>query len=272
MRFYLVLDKAQVVAATILVAWSLSLALMLVPVEAIAVSIAIILTRTFCHTGLFIIAHDAMHGSVFPNAKSNRILGQLSLSLYAFLSYSKCRRNHRLHHQFPSQSQDPDFYSGYADDEQYAGRGWMERSRSIVCWYFSFLKNYISEYELIRLVGSWLLIQQIFYWGFGGSIAQFLLYWILPILLSSLQLFLFGTYLPHCPRVGQSNKIFSLDYPIWLSFLSCYHFGYHQAHHQHPTLSWFDLPYAHVEAKGNSSAKLANSLTSTVSISESLLS
>jgi beta-carotene ketolase (CrtW type) len=71
------------------------------------------------------------------------------------------------------------------------------------------------------------------------------IFWVLPLVLSSLQLFLFGTYLPH--RGGDAgpsgrHAVRSLGYPHLLSLLACYHFGYHAEHHAHPAVPWFRLP------------------------------
>nr|MBA2748547.1 fatty acid desaturase [Tatlockia sp.] len=38
----------------------------------------------------------------------------------------------------------------------------------------------------------------------------------------------------HC---AQTNPL-----PTWLSFITCYHFGYHYEHHEHPDVPWWGLP------------------------------
>jgi beta-carotene ketolase (CrtW type) len=62
-----------------------------------------------------------------------------------------------------------------------------------------------------------------------------------------LQLFVFGTYLPH--RIQQQaddpQAPASIDHPVWLSLLTCFHFGYHREHHESPQLAWFELPAEH---------------------------
>jgi len=51
--------------------------------------------RTFIQTGLFIVAHDAIHGVVLPsNRRLNDGIGQLVLTLYALLPYEKLAFNH----------------------------------------------------------------------------------------------------------------------------------------------------------------------------------
>jgi len=53
-----------------------------------------ILIQGYLYPGLFITAHDAMHGSVSPNHRLNDFIGHLATTLFAFLSY-------REHHESP---------------------------------------------------------------------------------------------------------------------------------------------------------------------------
>jgi beta-carotene ketolase (CrtW type) len=65
--------------------------------------------------------------------------------------------------------------------------------------------------------------------------------------LSSFQLFTFGTWLPHRNLkipFADWHRARSNDYPAWLSFLTCYHFGYHWEHHEWPFVPWWKLPRA----------------------------
>ena len=67
----------------------------------------------------------------------------------------------------------------------------------------------------------------------------------LPLLLSSLQLFVVGTYLPHRSsrvRSRDRHQAASLAWPPALSLLACFHFGYHWEHHHNPSLPWYRLP------------------------------
>ena len=72
-------------------------------------------------------------------------------------------------------------------------------------------------------------------------------FWAVPGLLAALQLFTFGTYLPHRPQpapFADRHNARTNTYPIWLSLLTCFHFGYHHEHHEHPQLPWWRLPTA----------------------------
>ena len=67
--------------------------------------------------------------------------------------------------------------------------------------------------------------------------------WIAPQVLSTIQLFYFGTYLPHKGTFEpESFPARSNNYPHWLSLITCFHFGYHSEHHQHPYVPWWYLP------------------------------
>lgn len=190
-----------------------------------------VLLRTFLHTGLFITAHDAMHGVLLPELRSwNQRLGAVCLSLYAALPYRACLRNHHLHHSRPATAEDPDFHGDPA-----AGL-WR--------WYGRFMVGYLSPGQMGRLLGFWgLLILILVPWN-PGAWLNLLLFYTLPLLLSSLQLFIFGTYLPHRGQrlSGRQGRPTSLEHPPWLSLLTCFHFGYHSEHHDHPQLAWFELP------------------------------
>ena len=188
--------------------------------------ITIVLTRTFLQTGLFILAHDAMHQSLVPtNAKFNHVIGRFAIGLYALLNYDQCLRNHQLHHKIPGQMGDPDFHNG--------------SSPQALSWYFRFLRTYFSLSQMfvfLSIVSSGLiglvLILEV-------SVINCVLVWLVPLILSSLQLFCFGTYLPHRHT---NNVIRSAYYPRVISLLVCYHFSYHQEHHNHPNVPWYALP------------------------------
>jgi beta-carotene/zeaxanthin 4-ketolase len=201
------------------------------PIWGIVMAIAV---RTFLHTGLFIVAHDAAHGTVFtPSRRINDGIGRAAIAIYGLLPYEKFVVNHGLHHLHPASSQDPDFHDG-------------KRSGKIE-WYVSFMKRYLDRKQnIILLVGMTIIFHTIRI-GFHVPAVNLLLFWALPLLLSSMQLFYFGTYLPH--RFSQDgyqdhHHTRSNNFPVLISFLTCYHFGYHWEHHQYPNLPWFKLPSA----------------------------
>ena len=190
-----------------------------------------VLLRTLLQTGLFIVGHDAMHGVLVPrHPRWNHALGACALWLYAGLAYGDCRQQHQSHHRCTASRHDPDFHPDPA-----AGPG---------RWYLRFMAGYLSPGQMGRLLGCWAALLLLSRPANPGSWANLLLLCTLPLLLSSLQLFLFGTYLPHRVQRSPHSAMApaSLDWPAWLSLLACFHFGYHREHHEHPELAWFELP------------------------------
>jgi beta-carotene ketolase (CrtW type) len=191
-----------------------------------------VLGRTFLHTGLFILAHDAMHGNLIPhNKRINKLIGWIAVGLYAFLPYKQCCINHWKHHRYPNQIGDPDFHGGIDHP---------------VFWYLKFIREYLPVRSLVIFAIDWGLIFWSFSQIFQISLANLMLFWVLPFILSSIQLFFFGTYLPHRENHGKSNyshRVESNKYPVLWSFLTCYHFGYyHWEHHEYPKTPWYRLP------------------------------
>ena len=68
--------------------------------------------------------------------------------------------------------------------------------------------------------------------------------WMLPAVLSAVQLFIFGNYLPHCgDAVDKPHRANSNAWPELVSLVTCFHFGgYHEEHHRFPDTPWYDLP------------------------------
>jgi beta-carotene/zeaxanthin 4-ketolase len=191
-----------------------------------------IFLRTFLQTGLFIMAHDAMHGSVFPNnSKINNFIGSTATTLYAFLAYRTLLNKHRMHHRFPASQDDPDFHNGL--------------DSSIFSWYLKFMKGYLDTKQIWIIFAGITFILTLFNYVFDTSITNLILFWILPMLFSSFQLFYFGTFLPHRrPAQGflDHHCANSTSYSVFWSFVTCYHFGYHWEHHEYPKAPWYKLP------------------------------
>jgi beta-carotene ketolase (CrtW type) len=236
--------KGLIIAITILGLWLLTLSCLLgfsiqldQPLILLLILLAII-WQTFLYTGLFITAHEAMHGLVCPaHPTLNRLVGILAISLYAFFSYDQFLQKHWLHHRYPASCIDPDFHNG--------------QNTSLFAWYGHFLTGYWSWQSVFTCVSVVVLVSYIFHISFFNII----LFWLIPLILSSLQLFYFGTFLPHRPSVNHLtseslpqttlHQTNSTDLPVFLSFITCYHFGYHREHHEHPQVPWWELPKLH---------------------------
>ncbi|MFB6262514.1 MAG: fatty acid desaturase [Bradymonadaceae bacterium] len=104
------------IAAAILTAWGVNTTALLtfgfdgIPAPLWAPAV---LVQTFLHTGLFITAHDAMHGNVSArHPRLNDAVGRLATRLYALFPYDRLRDKHLAHHRSPASDADPDFHPG----------------------------------------------------------------------------------------------------------------------------------------------------------------
>ncbi len=184
--------------------------------------------QTFLYTGLFITAHDAIHGVIVPQQpRLNRIVAAVTLFAYAMFPYGPIAQRHWLHHQYPASLQDPDFHNG--------------KFKQWVLWYSYFMFRYWSWPRFIALATTYNIMFRLL----GIAEANLVPFWVLPPLLSSVQLFYFGTYLPHREPAGgyQHPTRAETIRRSWLwSLITCYHFGYHREHHDYPLVPWWLLP------------------------------
>lgn len=180
----------------------------------------LILFQTHLYTGLFITAHDAMHGSVSANRTLNKLVGTIAALLFSFNFYHKIFPKHHQHHKFVATDEDPDYHHG-----------------SFLSWYFSFLGQYLTWQQFVLMAITFNALRLFF------PLENLMLFWILPAVLSTLQLFYFGTYLPHKGNHKPENRHFSRSQNrnhLW-AFISCYFFGYHYEHHDSPGTPWWQL-------------------------------
>jgi beta-carotene/zeaxanthin 4-ketolase len=195
----------------------------------------IILVQTWLSVGLFIVAHDAMHGSLAPFRPGvNRAVGRLALGLFASLSYDRMLPKHHAHHRHAGTPLDPDF-----DDDN---------PRAFLPWFATFARRHVGWRE----VAAQTVFVGLYVFVLGVTWANLLLFWALPALLATVQLFYFGTYRPH--RHGEEpftdrHRSRSENFPVWLSVLTCFNFGYHHEHHDVPHVPWWRLP-AHRKGRG----------------------
>jgi beta-carotene/zeaxanthin 4-ketolase len=192
----------------------------------IAAAPLLVLALTWLNVGLFIVAHDCMHGSLAPGRPGvNRVAGRVMLGLYAGFWYDRLLPKHHDHHKHAGTDGDPDF--------SHSNRFWP--------WYLAFFREYFGWREfavLAVLLWSYVLV-------LSASTVNALLFWGLPAILSSLQLFYFGTYLPHrrgAEEFTDRHRARSNDLGYLASLLSCFHFGYHHEHHRSPGTPWWALP------------------------------
>ncbi|WP_026967246.1 fatty acid desaturase [Algoriphagus terrigena] len=178
-----------------------------------------ILVQMHLYTGLFITAHDAMHGVVSSNKKSNDLTGWIAAILFSFNFYKRLFPRHHAHHRHVATAEDPDYHD----------------SGNFLIWYVSFIRQYVTVWQILLMAVTFNILKLFF------NTENLIVFWMLPAILSTFQLFYFGTYLPH--RGDHDNKHHSDTQSknhLW-AFLSCYFFGYHYEHHDAPGTPWWRL-------------------------------
>ncbi|WP_373045973.1 fatty acid desaturase [Vulgatibacter sp.] len=182
-----------------------------------------VLLQGWLTTGLFIVGHDAIHGTVSPSPRVNRAIGRLTALLFAGLSFRRLAANHHRHHAAPCSADDPDFCT---------------RSQNFFVWWGTFLWRYATVGQLLLMAVAYNVLERFF------AESALWAYWVIPALLGSFQLFVFGTFLPHRlphdevmgPHRSRSQRRHHL-----FALLSCWFFGYHREHHEHPGTPWWQL-------------------------------
>jgi beta-carotene ketolase (CrtW type) len=139
------------------------------------------------------------------------------------MNYQRLLLKHKLHHLFPAEERDPDYTT---------------HSQNFWTWWFSFMRQYITLWQLIIMAVLFNVLLQFF------SQKSLLVFWIIPAFLATLQLFYFGTFrphrLPHLPEMEPHKSRSQSRNHIW-AMLSCYFFGYHYEHHESPKTPWWQL-------------------------------
>ncbi len=177
-----------------------------------------IFVQMHLYTGLFITAHDAMHGTVSSNRSINDILGQICTILYACFPFKKLYKKHHEHHEHVHTEKDPDYHHG-----------------RFLVWYFKFIREYISWWQIVLMAVIFNILK------IWVAELNLLLFWVLPSLLSTLQLFYFGTWVPHHGEHDNKYQSRTQDKNHLYAFLTCYFFGYHYEHHDSPGTPWWSL-------------------------------
>lgn len=195
----------------------------------VPIAIVLVSAQAWLSTGLFIVAHDAMHGSLAPGRpRLNGVIGTLCLGLYAALSYRTLRPKHGAHHRHPGSPLDPDFHAG--------------EPRRLLPWFVRFFSGYYTHGQILRITA----VALVYVLLLGAPLANIVIFWAIPALLALAQLFIFGTYLPHrhdeTPFADHHNAR-SSAFSAPIALLTCFNFGgYHHEHHLHPATPWWLLP------------------------------
>jgi beta-carotene/zeaxanthin 4-ketolase len=193
----------------------------------ILTAISIVAVQVWLSVGIFIIAHDAMHGSLAPShPRLNRMIGRAMLFLFAGLSYDRLEPSHHAHHRYAGTANDPDFDPDHAS--------------AFLPWFMTFIRKHVGWRE----IAGHALVVGFYTLALGASLSNVVVFWSVPAALATVQLFYFGTYRPH--RHGDElfadrHRSRSDTFPTWLSILTCFNFGRHHEHHDAPHVPWWRL-------------------------------
>lgn len=204
----------------------------------------LILVQSWLGAGIFIVAHDAMHGSLAPGRpRLNAAVGQACVGAYAAFSYRSLNTCHHQHHRAPGSGADPDFHA--------------DRPDAFLAWFYAFFTRYfgLREFAIVTAVlAAYLFI-------LNANPLNLMVFWGLPAILSALQLFVFGTWLPHrhehhSPAFTDRHNARTLPMSWTMSLLTCFHFGLHHEHHLSPNTPWWHLPQVRAEVLRRASTVL----------------
>ena len=216
--------------------------------ESWAVVTVIVLLQAWLSTALFITAHDAMHGALAPTLpRLQRFAGRAALMIYAGIDYDRMTPKHFAHHKAVGTGGDPDFNA--------------ENPRTFGPWLARFFMTYYTHSQLARITAVAAI-----YLLTGASLLNIVVFWAVPALLAMVQLFTFGTWLPHRhaeDAFADRHRARSNALPDWASLLTCFHFGgCHHEHHLHPSEPWWRLPERRREMRAASQAAAKAEATS----------
>lgn len=232
------------VASSVVLSWGLALRLSLFSARVsdgpLALWLLAAAATTWLYTAVFITAHDAMHGLVCPTRpKLNHAIGWLCARSFAHLDYGTLYHAHRAHHRNPGVPKlDPDFHDG-------AHRGALR-------WFATFMLRYISVSQLVWMgLTCWLLAAAL-------SPTRVLVGWVLPLVVSSVQLFYYGTYLPHrdpdlsdgAPFADHHRARSEYRWGSAAHIVTCLNFGLHREHHCLPHVPWWRLHTMRFDRRG----------------------
>lgn len=189
-------------------------------------TLGLIALQCWLYTGLFIVAHDTMHGSLIPGRERlNAVIGTSILFVYAGFNWRKMREAHHDHHNFSGTEKDPDFNAA--------------NPHAFWPWYKKFFLTYFGWQQVFILIGFTLT-----YILLGANYINTIVMWAIPAILSSVQLFYFGTYRTHkhADAFPDEHNARTNEFNGFASLMSCFHFGYHHEHHLFPHEPWWRLP------------------------------
>jgi beta-carotene ketolase (CrtW type) len=180
----------------------------------------------FCFTGLFILAHEAIHQTLVPGwPRLGHAFGWLFAFAFVFMDYGTLRARHSEHHGSPGRDADPDAHP--------SGR--------FLPHFASFLYRYLRIWQVALLVLAGNAVGQ------AGHTRAMLCAYVAPAIASTLIVFAVGIFLVHHPKLraagaaDERHRSVGVDLGGAGSLLAILFFNTHWLHHEHPQLNWLQL-------------------------------
>ena len=145
--------------------------------------------------------------------------GWIAAILFSYNFYWKLFPKHHEHHRYVATDKDPDYHA----------------SGKFFRWYLSFIFQYLNGWQFLLMAVTFNLLKLVL------PTENLIIFWMVPAGLSTLQLFFFGTFLPHMGEKTNEHHSSSQPKNHFWAFISCYFFGYHFEHHNSPGTPWWRL-------------------------------
>src|SRR5687768_6330197 len=137
-------NKGVLVAGVIMLSWGALLTFLLAfyePDWRMPWPYLLLLLQTHLYTGLFITAHDAMHGVVSADKRLNNGLGTVAALLFAFNWFPGMLPKHHQHHRHVGTPDDPDFHDGHHP--------------GFLPWLARFAWNYVTWWQVVLMAATY---------------------------------------------------------------------------------------------------------------------
>lgn len=204
----------------------------------------------YIHLNLFAIGHEAIHKNISTKKWVNDGIAKYFCFFPLFISYSKYRKLHLLHHKYLGTNLDPDYalYSGYNRNFWGYLKTQLFNIISLKNVIFS-LRSYTDFFELTKKNINTLnykrdTVQLIFYWFvmisltfIFNQLTNFFIIWLIPVIIFPSVLD-FYTKLQHAPFKINVNESRTIKKTIFTTILFPMNINMHDSHHQYPARSW----------------------------------
>jgi fatty acid desaturase len=236
-----------------------------------------------CQYALFILGHDALHGSLHPNRKVNDLMSRWLIHGAMFMGFEDGKRNHLEHHKLLGMSNDPDRYlhvlsnkhsqsafllfcSGMATFGKTVLKvtpfGKMMQAGPEKPPVSASLQKYIVERVPVMVMQPLLLA---YFYVTNVPLWMYPLLWIAPIyfcvfLPDEIRAFCEHAVLRQTDEEGDDFRLITFVPPlVERLYFSPHNMNYHAEHHLWTRIPYYNLPKAHELVKDNSHITLRRS-------------